>query len=285
MSPERLDVRSAARAVVAARRSGQPIASVKSLAGPGAGETLLVYADGRTLGSLGQESLDGVARALGLACLASGEPALQNVDPQVRLFCEPHLAAARLVIVGAGHIAVPLAEICCTLGFQVIVLDDREEFATETRFPEPARVLRMDFTHPFDDIQLDGNTYVVLVTRAHKYDFDCLRDLLGRSQLPRYIGMIGSRRRVRAAFHALLADGVPSPRVALVHAPLGLDIGAETPAEIAVSIAAELIRQRSGSGTGKPLSEEERVLDRFFALDYGADIVGAHRSKENDGRS
>jgi xanthine dehydrogenase accessory factor len=283
MTIERLDARAAAQAVLEARRSGKAIACVKSVSGPGAGDQLLVYDDGRTRGSFGSPALDVAAQKLGLACLASGQPALQNVEGDVRLFCEPHMGAARLIIVGAGHIAVPLAELCGNLGFTVTVLDDREDFATEARFPAEADVLRMDFAHPFDDVQLDANTYVVLVTRAHKYDFDCLQELLKGSVLPRYIGMIGSRRRVRAAFHALLEAGVPSARVALVHAPLGLDIGAETPAEIAVSTAAELIRQRSGSGTGRPLSEQERVLDRFFGFDFRSEIPDGQLAKENDG--
>ena len=110
---------------------------------------------------------------------------------------------------------------------------------------------RMDFADPFRDVPIGPRTHVLLVTRAHKYDFDCLEHLLTRDPLPHYIGMIGSRRRVRATFQALLEAGIPRERVARVSAPVGLDIGAETPEEIAVSIAAELVAlRRAGQGGG-----------------------------------
>jgi xanthine dehydrogenase accessory factor len=262
---ERLTTLDVARALVAARRHGQSVASVKALTGASAGHHVLVFRDGSTLGTLGSDGLDEKARELAFAALQNGVCVLHELAEGAQLFCEPQLAQDRLIIVGAGHIAVPLAQLGASLGFSVIVLDDREEFATEVRFPPDTRVLRMDFTDPFAGVPLDAHSYVVLVTRAHKYDFDCLRDLLFRQELPRYVGMIGSRRRVRAAFHALLDAGIPAERLARVRAPVGLDIGAETPAEIAVSIAAELIRERAGTGNYQPLGADERVLERFFA--------------------
>ncbi|MGH7470590.1 MAG: XdhC family protein [Longimicrobiales bacterium] len=261
----RLDALGAAVVLLDARRFGQAVASVKSLAGESAGAHVIVFADGSTRGSLGSSQLDSAAHELGRACLHSGQPAMRELDPGVRLFGEPQLTQDRLVIVGAGHIAVPLAQIGASIGFAVTVLDDREEFATEARFPAECRVMRMNFSNPFADVPLDARTYVVLVTRAHVYDFDCLRHALMQEYQPRYIGMIGSRRRVRAAFHALTEAGVPVEKLAGVRAPVGLDIGAETPAEIAVSIAAELIRERAGTGTYTPLAAGERVLERFFA--------------------
>jgi xanthine dehydrogenase accessory factor len=264
-SEQRLTTLDVARTLLEARRRGQSVACVKALSGAEAGHHLLVFHDGRTQGTLGSSGLDEIARQLGAAALQNGRCVLHQLDNGLQLFCEPQLTQDRLVIVGAGHIAVPLAQIGSTLGFHVIVLDDREEFAREARFPPDARVQRMDFNDPFAGVPLDAHSFVVLVTRAHKYDFDCLRAVLTRAEMPRYIGMIGSRRRVRAAFHALLEGGIPAPRLARVHAPVGLDIGAETPAEIAVSIAAELIRERAGSGTYLPLGAGERVLERFFA--------------------
>jgi len=105
---------------------------------------------------------------------------------------------------------------------------------------------------------------VVLVTRGHKYDFEALRELLARDVAPSYIGMVGSRRRVRACFEQLAAEGASPEVLARVHAPIGLDIGAETPAEIAICIAAELVQSRRG-GTGAPLREKERVVERWIA--------------------
>jgi xanthine dehydrogenase accessory factor len=196
-------------------------------------------------------------------------------------FLEVHRAPDEMVVVGAGHVAVPLVELAVRVGFRVTVMDDRDDFVEDARFPAASRVMRLDFADPFRDIRLHRRTWIVLVTRAHRYDYECLRRLLAGTVPVRYIGMIGSRRRVRAAFRALLAAGVARERVAQVSAPIGLDIGAETPEEIAVSIVAELIALRrapdardegseAGAGTlgqagqGVRLSRRERVLDRLL---------------------
>ena len=176
--------------------------------------------------------------------------------------------AAELIIVGAGHVARPLAEMGALLGMEVTVLDDRPGFATRERFPRATRVLRVDFGDPFNTVPLHSGSHVVLVTRGHRYDFDALRLLLRMDTQPAYIGMIGSRRRVRATFAKLLEEGVDRALLALVRAPLGLDVAAEAPAEIAVAVAAEIVLLRRG-GSGRPLCKVEEVLDRFFGLRTG----------------
>ncbi|MGH7507610.1 MAG: XdhC family protein, partial [Longimicrobiales bacterium] len=132
------------------------------------------------------------------------------------------------------------------------------------RFPAEATVLRTDFeSDPFAALTIGAGSYVALVTRGHRFDFDCLRRLLEAGEVPRYIGMIGSRRRVRAAFRALLTAGFPRNVLAKVRAPIGVEIGAETPEEIAVSIAAELIAVRRGVDI-ETIAGRERVLDRLL---------------------
>ena len=259
-----LDARAAAQLVQKASRSGEALTVVTVVSGPAAGQRIVVYPNGAVHGSLGNAALDAAATHFALDAFAAGAPAAVALDEQTRLFCEPLVAVDQLVIVGAGHIAVPLAQLGVLLGFRVVVLDDRDEFATDERFPDGVQVLRTDFTRPFAQVELNDRSYVVLVTRAHRYDYDCLKELIARPEQPAYVGMIGSRRRVRAAFHALLESGVAPEQIAHVHAPVGLDLGAETPAEIAVSIAAELVRERAGTGTGASLSARERVLERFF---------------------
>ena len=169
-----------------------------------------------------------------------------------------------LIIVGAGHIARPLCRIGALLGFRVTVVDDRPDFATQERFPEAHRLVKVDFSDPFADIGIHPGSYVLLVTRGHKYDYECLLRIMGMDPAPAYIGMIGSRRRVRATFVQLLDEGVARPRLDDIHAPVGLDIKAETPEEIAVAVAAELVQVRRG-GTGSSLKDVERVAERFFA--------------------
>ena len=149
------------------------------------------------------------------------------------------------------------------LGFRVVVLDDRPEFATRERFPEADEVRPADFSDPFRGMPIGPETHLVLVTRGHKYDFEALRGLLAREAMPAYIGMVGSRRRVRAALEQLTRERIPAERLRAVHAPIGLDIRAETPEEIAIAIAAELVLVRRG-GTGVPMRDRERVMERWI---------------------
>ncbi|HET9984106.1 MAG TPA: XdhC family protein [Longimicrobiales bacterium] len=266
----RPELEAAARAALAAYDGGDAVALVTLVAAeppgrlePGA-RMLLAGASG-PVGSLGAPELDAAALELARAALAGAEPGSRAVDAggaRCTLFVEAHFPPEELIVVGAGHIAVPLAALGTTLGFRVTVLDDREDFATPERFPSAARVLRADFAEPFRDVTLGPRSYVVLVTRGHRHDFDFLTRLLDSDAAPRYIGMIGSRRRVRAAFHALAEAGATPERLARVHAPIGVDIGAETPAEIAVSIAAELVAVRRGVQV-ETLAGKERVVERW----------------------
>lgn len=248
-----------AQRIIEANARGECVASVLAVDGAEVGARILVAADGTRAGTLGSLERDNAAVSLARQSFGALEPLRTE-----GLFAELHAPREALLIFGAGHIAVPLAELGVRLGFAVTVLDDREEFTDEARFPAVAAVRKLDYATPLHDLLFDQHTYVVLVTRAHKYDFDTLRELLSCEHQPRYIGMIGSRRRVRAAFTALLAGGVSREQLQSVRAPVGLDIGAETPAEIAVSIAAEIIRVRRG-GSSESMSQEEHVLERFFA--------------------
>lgn len=268
-----------ARAVIAARADGPALVVVVraddqapsddgARAGEGAGGSrVLVFEDDRMLGTLGDRRLDEAAREIGAQLLASATDTawtLESDDGATTLYAEAHAPPARLFIVGAGHIAMPLAWLGDTLGFPVIVLDDRDGFATDERFPDAARVERVDFEAPFRELAPGPADFVVLVTRAHRYDYDCLRALLDGDLPPRYIGMVGSRRRVRAAFRALLEAGMPPSRLAAIHAPIGVEIGAETPDEIAVSIAAELVSIRRGVEAKGSLRDAEKVLERLL---------------------
>ncbi len=160
------------------------------------------------------------------------------------LFVEVHALPRHLLIVGAGHIAVPLARLGTICDFQVTVLDDRPQFANAQRFPEADNVIAADFIPSLQKLRqagrLDSRTYIALVTRGHQYDVDCLTEVLDDELA--YVGMIGSKRRIRAVFELLQKEsGLPKSRFEHVRAPIGLNIGAQTPAEIAVCIMAEII--------------------------------------------
>lgn len=272
---ERLTVAQAAHHARRALEGGDPVVGLTVLesspGGPPAGDRMCVWAD-RHAGTLGDANLDAAVIRISRNALADGaRPGTVDVeaaDGRITVYLEPHAPPPELVIVGAGHVARPLCQVGALLGFRVTVLDDRPEFATRERFPHAAEVRRADFADPLRGIPLTPRTFLVLVTRGHKYDFEALRGILLGPALPAYVGMIGSRRRTRAALEALAREGIAADRLRAVHAPIGLDVGAETPEEIAVSIAAELVMARRG-GTGQPLRDRERVADRWVTRGRG----------------
>lgn len=188
-----------------------------------------------------------------------------GVEPFPMAFCERLCPPPTLLIVGAGHCGIELAKVADLMGFQVVVQDDRPEWANSSRFPQAIRHFTEPMTAVVAALAPCEDLYVALVTRGFDYDLQALKVLLERDQPCRYIGMIGSEKRVHRVFQALLADGVPKPLLQAVYAPIGLDIGALTPQEIAVSIGAELIMVRRG-GTGMPLSQRRHSAVEFERL-------------------
>jgi xanthine dehydrogenase accessory factor len=163
-------------------------------------------------------------------------------------------AAPKLVIVGGGHIGRLLAKMMVALDFRVTVLDDRSEFANQDRFPPPITAIAGDIAATLKKWAVDSNTYLVIVTRGHKHDEAALRSIL--TSPARYFGMIGSRRKIHVVFDDLRHEGASAEQLARVHAPIGLDIGAVSAEEIALSIAAELVSVRrgdKGSARAEPL--------------------------------
>jgi xanthine dehydrogenase accessory factor len=145
---------------------------------------------------------------------------------------------------GAGHVAVPTAHLAALTGFRVVVIDDRPEFANEERFPEAGHTLVIkNFNRALDGFEIDRDSFIVIVTRGHQYDREVLEQALKTNA--GYIGMISSRRKKEAIYEYLMAQGVKRERLEQVHSPIGIDIGGETPEEIAISIVAELIKVRS----------------------------------------
>lgn len=159
-------------------------------------------------------------------------------------FVEEFKEKSRAFIFGGGHVAKALEPVLRHVDFETWIIDDRAEYANGDRFPQAEATIVCDgFDHCFDHIPVDENSYIVIVTRGHKGDLQVLRQAL---QLPHaYLGMIGSRRKNKLLFDALREEGVSEEALQEVHAPIGLDIGSETPEEIGVSIAAEMIQARA----------------------------------------
>ena len=222
------------------------------------GAKMLVYSDGRTVGTIGGgcyeneafwkareaiksrkpmnvkfELTDDIAEETGLIC-----------GGQMEVFIEPVEPAPDVYIFGAGHVGYFLGRMAYDTGFRVHVIDDREKFASTERFGEGIDVIVDDIPTWLDTHTLPPTAYAVVVTRGHKHDIDALRALT-RSPL-RYVGLIGSRAKVKRIFDALREEGTTPDALKPVHAPIGLDIGAITPHELAVSILAELIAVKHG---------------------------------------
>jgi len=244
---------------------GEPVALVTIVRTQGStpqrvGAKMLVYADGRTIGTIGGGCYEHDALGKAREALANSQPRLVAYElsddlaeetglicgGRMEVFIEPLEASPRLYLIGAGHVSFHLARAAHDAGFRVTVVDDREKFASPERFPDANLVVESipDWLHRAD---IPASAFVVILTRGHRHDLDALRALAARDL--RYLGLIGSRAKVTRLFEALSAEGMPAECLRRIFAPIGLDIGAVTPAEIAVSILAELIGLRRGHVT------------------------------------
>ena len=173
-----------------------------------------------------------------------------------RIFWDRMVNKSRAIVLGGGHISQPLVQMLSLLDFAVTVVDDRPEFANQSRFPGADQVICDSFQLTLKNLTVDKETAVIIVTRGHRYDMDCLRAIMWSDV--RYLGMIGSKRRIKEIINLLHEEGVPENLEARLKAPIGLDINAQTPAEIAISIAAEVVSAFRG-GSCRPLSCRKEV--------------------------
>lgn len=216
------------------------------------GHKAIVFPDGVLEYGTGQADVDELLRSQARMCCASLKKQTREIRPGLQVFFDIISSQAHLVICGAGHIAIPLARFAREVGFSVTVLDDRPDFADQQRFPG-CEVIAEDFIPALRRIPLNGATFIVIITRGHEHDTECLTEIIPHETA--YIGLIGSRRRVSFVLELLAKKGIPAQRLADVCTPIGIPIGAESPEEIALSIAAELVCvRRKGVGQAKALS-------------------------------
>lgn len=171
------------------------------------------------------------------------------------------IPADRLILLGGGHVSLALARMADMLDFSITVVDDRAAFANTERFPMSDRAICDSFAHAIDELDIRGGDYVCVLTRGHKWDSVCVEKILSGAEMPYYFGMIGSSRRVEGMTASLVERGFDPDRIARLHAPIGLRIGGITPAEIALSICAEMIRCRRE----QPLSFSDSALAQMNA--------------------
>jgi xanthine dehydrogenase accessory factor len=163
----------------------------------------------------------------------------------------PELPRCRLVVVGGGHVGKAVADLAADLDFDVWIVDDRQEYASAERFPKAERRMSGPIDRVLPDLEITSDTYCLIVTRGHSHDQEALFHLADRGA--RYVGLIGSKRKIKMIFENLAAEGVSPDALAKVYAPLGIDIGSQTVPEIAVSICAELVAHRNlGHVPGRP---------------------------------
>jgi xanthine dehydrogenase accessory factor len=275
-------MREVLEAALQAEAAGEPAAMVTVVSTEGstpqkAGARMLVRGDGRIVGTIGGGCLEAemtwrakeaiVARrsklvAYDLTPDQAGEDGLV-CGGRMQVFIEPIEGTPCLCLFGAGHVAQPLARMAKACGFRVEVADDRIKFANTERFPDADRIVVDDVAGAAEKMSLGRNSYAVVVTRGHKGDAEALRAVVRRDL--RFVGLLGSRPKVVHIFAALREEGVTAEELARVHAPLGLEIGAVTPDEIAVSILAEMIAVRRGVDPAQSRSMRMELPGRLGA--------------------
>ncbi len=215
------------------------------------GSKLLITESGETIGTLGDPALDDRVRLDSDIEITENLLRVVNMDhegAEIRVFMESIWPAPQLFLFGGGHVARAIARIADSVGFRIIVVDDRPAFANHERFPEADSVVVDAFDEVVGKLPIDGSSYLIAVTRGHQWDQPVIEQAVWTDAA--YIGMIGSRRKIALMWKNLEGKGVPRHLLDQVHAPIGVEIQADTPEEIAVSIMAELIEfRRSG---GKP---------------------------------
>ena len=225
-----------------------------------AGSKMLIRSDGTIAGSIGGGSLEATICREAANVIKEANPKLMHFDlteeeaagdgmlcgGTMDVFIEHIASEPTLFIFGAGHISLSICKIAKIVGFKVIVIDDRAEFANRERFPEADQLFNDNFSELFSKLKVNRSSYIVIVTRGHKFDEKVLEWAIQSEAC--YLGMIGSKKKSDTIFANLQSKGVSKKLLETVHAPIGLDINAETPEEIAVSIMAEIIKIRRKKG-------------------------------------
>ncbi|MBN2800025.1 MAG: XdhC family protein [Deltaproteobacteria bacterium] len=230
------------------------------------GAKMLVRGDGSIDGTIGGGRLEALAIEQALEVHQTGLARLEDLSlldldmecgGKVRVFIELLTVPPRLLLFGGGHVAREVSIIATRLGLAVHVVDDREEWANPTRFPEAAATLAVPFLDGLAQLGVRSTDRVVIVTRGHAHDQEVLQAVVDRGAL--YLGMIGSKRKVLLALKALEEAGVSPEALAAIHAPIGLDLGGDSPAEIAVAVSAEMIAAVHGKEEARSLSAGRRA--------------------------
>ena len=220
---------------------------------------LLIRSDGSVEGTLGADNLNSEAIKYGIELMAYGNSKYVRSETGAEYFVEGYTTPPRIILCGGGHVSRAIYTFAVNLGFNLTVIDDREEFANNTRFPLGDVVVAENSAEGFRSVEINKNTFIVIATRGHRYDHVSLEAALNTSAS--YIGLLGSKRKTILIYEELLSKGVSIDRIKDVRAPIGLDINARTPEEIAISIMAEILMIRNGGG-GNEMKLGSNLLEK-----------------------
>ena len=220
---------------------------------------LLIRSDGSVEGTLGADNLNSEAIKYGIELMAYGNNKYVRSETGAEYFVEGYTTPPRIVLCGGGHVSRAIYTFAVNLGFNLTVIDDREEFANNKRFPLADVVVAESSAEGFRSVEINKNTFIVIATRGHRYDHVSLEAALNTSAS--YIGLLGSKRKTILIYEELLSKGVSIDRIKDVRAPIGLDINARTPEEIAISIMAEILMIRNGGG-GNEMKLDSNLLEK-----------------------
>jgi len=220
---------------------------------------LLIRSDGSVEGTLGADNLNSEAIKYGIELMAYGNNKYVRSETGAEYFVEGYTTPPRIILCGGGHVSRAIYTFAVNLGFNLTVIDDREEFANNTRFPLGDVVVAENSAEGFRSVEINKNTFIVIATRGHRYDHVSLEAALNTSAS--YIGLLGSKRKTILIYEELLSKGVSIDRIKDVRAPIGLDINARTPEEIAISIMAEILMIRNGGG-GNEMKLDSNLLEK-----------------------
>ena len=254
-----------AREIDSAYEGGGAVA-LASLIKPGPGNEaplgskLFIREDGFTEGTLGNADLDHEAVKNARGLMVHGKNDYVVTEGGAEYFVEAYTTPPQLVICGGGHVSKAIAAHAKTLGFRLFITDDRTEFANEERFPEADMVVAKKPEEALEELPINPNTFIIVATRGHRFDNVALAAAVNTPA--RYVGLMGSRRKTILIYEDLVRMGIPIDRIRDIRSPIGLDISARTPEEIAVSIIAEILMFRLG-GTGHPMKLDQRQIDRI----------------------
>ena len=253
-----------ARDIDAAYR-GEGAVALATLVQPvdGRGETgskLFIREEGSTQGTLGTPEMDREAVDIARELMVHGRNRYVTTEAGAEYFIEAYTTPPQLVICGGGHVSKAIAPLAKPLGFRLFITDDREEFANKERFPEADGVVPLSPEDALPEIPINPNTFIVIATRGHRYDNIALAAAARTNA--KYVGLMGSMRKTILIYEDLIRLGIPMERIKEIRSPIGLDIRARTPEEIAVSIIAEILMFRLG-GTGAPMTIDESRIERI----------------------